>query len=97
MMSKMLEVCVYCDSTNMYTDEEINKDNLTYMLFPEKMVMAWYYSREKEFVEETAFELGISEEDCNFQRWFDDVYTADDTDGLYNFAKQRGFAARRMD
>lgn len=91
---EMLSVCVYCDSTGLYTDEECFDDNLCDLYFPEEIVREWYAENEEDFVKETMDELGCSEEQATFSAWFE-VYTADDTDGLYRFALQRGFKAER--
>ena len=91
----MIEVCIYCDSTDLYTEEEIETENLCYLEFPEKIVREWYKQSEQLFVSDTARELRIPESEATFEKWLADVYTADDTDGLYDFARAKGFQARR--
>lgn len=95
---EMLLVCVYCDSTDdeLFSDGEIDYyGNLCELEFPEEIVREWYAENESDFVKETMDELGCSEEQATFSAWFEDVYTADDTDGLYWFALERGFKAER--
>lgn len=94
-MDNMLSVCVYCDSTDLYTEEEIMSENLTDLLFPEHIVRAWYETHKQELDDETMHELHVSKDECSFELWYRDVSTAMDTDGLYDFAKQMGFTATR--
>ena len=94
-MEKMVLVGLYCDTTGLYNEDEMSKDNLCELLFPEKIVKDWYYKNVDKFSEETASELSVSLEECTFDMWFEDVYTADDMDGLYEFAMDHGFKAVR--
>ena len=79
----MMDMIVYCDTTPWYTEEEMNQDNLCEMSFPRKMVQEFYASRDGNIL---TFVQRITEE-----------YTADDTDGLWAFCKDRGFIAVRED
>lgn len=92
---KLIPVCVYCDSTDLYSEDEIAVENLTDLLFPERIVRAWYEAHKSEFDDETSYELDIPEPECDFQKWYEEVYTAIDTDGLYDFAIQMGFTPTR--
>lgn len=95
--SKMIPVCVYCDSTDLYTEEECDRFNLCYLEFPQDIVMAWYDEHEDDFVDETRCELGENVE-CNFETWLHLVYTADDTIDLYWFAiDEYGFTAEKSE
>ena len=40
-LMKPVEMCVYCDSTGLYTEEEINSDNLTWLEFPRYIVESY--------------------------------------------------------
>lgn len=83
-MDPMIYVCVYCDSTGLYTEEECDFDNMTYLQFPESIVKEWFdFKGYGKFTE--------------FHRWLSDEYTCDDTDGLYQFALDRGFHVKRED
>ena len=82
--SNTVEVCVYCDSTDLYTEEECDRDNLTYLGFPEKIVKEWF--------DKQGFFCYT-----NFDKWLYEEYTADDTDGLYWYAIDCGFKAERED
>ena len=76
-------VCVYCDTTPWYTEDEMNKDNLCDLMFPRKLVQEFYISRGGDIM--------------TFVQWFTEESTADDTDGLWQFCKERGFIAVRED
>ena len=83
----MLSMTVYCDSTDLYTEEEIKSENLTQLDFPEEIVKEWYEKHKNEY-------------DANSVGNFNDFlnsYTADDTDGLYEYAKSHGFQAKRWE
>ena len=94
-MEEMVLVTLYCDSTGLYNEDEINKDNLCELMFPKALVEDWYYMSLDDFTEETANELGLEADECTFDMWFEDVYVADDMDGFYQFAVDRGFRAVR--
>lgn len=76
-----MDITIYCDSTPWFTDDEIERDNLCEMCFPRKMVQEFYISRGGSI--------------NTFVQWIQDEYTADDTDGLWSFCKDRGFIAVR--
>lgn len=84
---KLIPVCIYCDSTGLFSEEECCSENLTDMLFPEWIVREWYKENEKACIEDCKAE---HEEPC-FENWINNSYTADGTDGLYDFAVQKGF------
>lgn len=94
-MTDMIPVCVYKDSTDLFTEEEILRDNLTDLLFPKSIVVEWYERHKEDLDATTAHELGIPLSECNFDRWYNEVSTAIDTDGLYVFALYRRFRAMR--
>lgn len=87
---KPIPVCVYCDSTGLFSETECNNSNLTEMLFPVWIVEAWYKKNEKTCIEECKAE-GF---EPNFDNWFNKVCTADSTDGLYDFSIQNGYEPR---
>lgn len=94
--NKMIPVCVYCDSTDLFTEDEIMQENLCDLDFPEYIVRAWYEAHKKELDETTAADLRIPLSECNFYIWFNEVSTAIDTDGLFDWAiKNYGFHAQR--
>lgn len=84
---KLIPVCIYCDSTGLFSEEECWSENLTDMMFPEWIVREWYKENEKECIEDCKAE---HETPC-FENWIKNSYTADSTDGLYDFAVQKGF------
>lgn len=85
--NELIPVCIYCDSTGLFSEEEYCSENLTDMMFPAWIVNEWYKKNEKDFVAECEAE-GY---EANIYNWYTEVYTADDTDGLYDFAVQKGF------
>lgn len=84
---KLIPVCIYCDSTGLFSEEECNGDNLTDMLFPAWIIEAWYKENEKVF----AFKCEAEGYEANLYNWYTEVYTANDTDGLYDFAVEKGY------
>lgn len=75
----LVDVLIYKDTTPWYTDEQMNADNLVELLFPRKLVQDFYISKGNSI--------------NSFVEWFKDDYTADDTDGLFAFCKERGYTA----
>ena len=92
---EMITVCIFADTTNQFTQEEIEQDNTCDMEFPRRIVYEYYKQRESEFIAKTACELGISKENCSFDKWVREASTCDDFDDLYDFALQRGYQAIR--
>ena len=92
----MLTVTIYCDSTDLYTEEEIECENMCELDFPERIVKEWYKANEKECIEDQLI-FGYSREEACFDLWISKVYDCDGTDGLYDFAKERGYQARRAE
>ena len=85
--TKLIPVTIYCDSTGLFSETECNTDNLTDMLFPEWIVNEWYKENERVF----AFKCEAAGYEANAYNWYTEVYTADDTDGLYDFAVEKGY------
>ena len=86
---EMINMCIYADTTGLFSVCECESDNLVDMGFPEWIVRKWY--EENNLVEETAAELKKEIEDCTFEDWLNRVSWAEDTNGLYDFAKANGF------
>lgn len=80
-MEKMIYVTVYADTTGLFSESECDVDNLTEMLFPEEIVRKWFDEQQEQAYIWTGYE---------FENWMND-YTADDTDGLYDFAINNGY------
>lgn len=95
MDEELIPVCVYADSTGLYTEEEYLYWNLCDIMFPKWIVMKWYEGCKKTFKRKTAYELGVPESEVTFDMWYNDVYTADDTEGLYDFAVGFGFVGQK--
>ena len=68
---------IYCDTTGLFSEEEMNRDNCCEMEFSEETVREW-------------FETQYYGPEMPFEEWIADYYTADDTDGLYEFALDKG-------
>ena len=89
---------VYADTTDIFTEEEIIENgNLVELDIPDAIVLDWYEQDRAEHDEQTAADLGIPLEECTFEVWRDNVYTADETQDLYDYAVMRGWTARRED
>lgn len=84
---KLIPVTIYCDSTELFSETECNTDNLTDMLFPGWIVNEWYKENEKVFAPECKAE-GY---EPNAYNWYTEIFTADDTIGLYDFAIAKGY------
>lgn len=85
---EMLEVTIYKSSVTPYMskyDMDFDDpffdtpDNMMEIEFPRSIVEAWYNECPEEFKGE------------DFDDWFFNESTADDTEGLYDFAVDRGF------
>ena len=85
--AKLIPVTIYCDSTGLFSETECNTDNLTDMLFPGWIVNEWYKENERVF----AFKCEAEGYEANPYNWYTEVYTANDTDGLYDFAVEKGY------
>ena len=88
MEEKLIDVGLYADSTNLFSESECDSDNSCSMLFPEWIVRRWY--EENEGAKEVADELDIPLEEATMELWLKNVYTFDSTDGLYEFAVENG-------
>lgn len=90
---EMISICVYKDTTGLFADYEM-VDNLIDIEFPEWIVRKWYEENKGNNDEETAHELNKLIEECTFEDWIKEVYTADGTDGLCDFAIENGFTPK---
>ena len=84
---KAIPVCVFCDTTPLYTEADLLIDNTCDLLFPEDIVRA-YFTRYCDTDEDDPYRV-------TFEDWYENLYTAADTDDLYDFALSRGFTATR--
>ena len=80
----MMMVCVYADTTGLYTPDETDECNLAYLLFPEAIMDEWFHTRCAE-----NYPFGWTTTD-----WVNHNY-AEDSIGLCDFARKRGFEPRR--
>lgn len=83
----LIPVCVYCDSTGLFSETECERENLTDMYFPVWILEEWYKKNEKEYIESCE---AMDYPPC-LENWYTEVYTADETDGLYDFAIEHGY------
>ena len=87
---EMISVCIYCDTTPWYTEEEMNEDNLCDLDFPRDLVELFYYENGND-------QHNIFGKPKDFDDWYNNIYCADDTDGLFAFCERHGFIARRKE
>ena len=82
-----MKIYVYADTTNQYTDGECNYCNCVLIDIPENIIREWYNEKEcfKDFLNSDYSYLEPS-----FENWYNAVYTCDSTDGLYEFAIEKG-------
>ena len=83
----MLPICVYCDATGLFTETECDRVNMIDMFFPAWLIEEWYKKHKEEFAKECKAK-GF---EPNCYNWYTEVYTADDTIGLYDFAVAKGY------
>ena len=97
-MSKMLTPAMYDVDTGLFTEEEIESadEAIVDIDIPEWIVRAYYEANPK-FAKDTARELRIPVEEATFERWYTEVYVADDMDGLCTFARMNGFEPARYE
>ena len=84
---------VYADTTDIFTEEEIEETdcNLVDLDIPENIVMAYYEQHKEDCDAETNSDIGVPLDQCTFEQWQEEVYTADSVIGLYDFAIEHGF------
>lgn len=89
----MIEMTVFCDSTELFTEDECNVDNLAYINFPRNIVQKYF---DELCIGGRLDGLQINGHDITFEEWLEE-YTADDTDDLYDFAIAEGYHPKRFD
>ena len=85
---KLLNIDIYADSTGQYSEEETYACNCVSVRIPEDIVRRWY--EENIGQEEKLYFFGIEYENT-FETWLKEVYTCDDTDGLYQYSVEHGY------
>lgn len=83
-----MQIGMYADQTNMFTEEELNRDNWVEVDIPEEILKKWY--EVNDLAEETSRELKKPIEECTFNDWYKEVSWGGDTDGLWDFAVSNG-------
>lgn len=86
----MIEMGLYADSTDLYTEYECNEENGVYLRFPKEMVRQYF----KETQEETYRIDESVDSDLLFEEWLIN-YDYGDTNDLYYYAKEHGFQPER--
>ena len=87
----LVSVDIYLDTVTKYTPEMKDgilgddRDNLLTVDFPLSIVKAWYDEHKEDLSDNPCFPS------TTFEEWLVACYTCDDTDGLYEFAVDRGF------
>ena len=87
---EMINVCIYADTTGLFSESECISDNLIDMDFPLWIVVKWYDAH-PEFRQETAGELKKEIDNVTFFDWLNEVSWAGDTDGLFDFSIMHGY------
>lgn len=88
--NEMIVVTVYADDTDLFNEEECNRDNTTTLEVPRWIVKEWYKVYEKEFKEGTSEWTGIPEEEVTFDDWINEGCTCNDFIGFYSFCFVKG-------
>jgi|GEM_PF-4802877 len=88
-MDEMVTICVYCDTTGLFTDDEIEREgNLADLAFPREAVRDFYH-------EMCHGDVNGKGEPASFEEFLD-TYTADETVGLFDYVRQHfGFVATK--
>lgn len=95
-----LKVTVYCDSSGHFSEHQCERDNLCELVFPEQLVFQffmenWFKTFREDYTHETGKDPGNLDEYDAFWLWYNEVYTADSTDGLCQFAREKGYFTMR--
>ena len=81
---KLADICTVIIYRDNVTGTHDSDDNLMYLTVKTKILKQWFYKYIREYSPHK--ELSAEKQ---FDKWLTE-YTADDTDGLFQFAKQRG-------
>lgn len=83
-----IPICVYKDSLRgLFTEAEMDEDNIAYVLIDRKYAEEWY-------------KTGLTEEQIeqmDFDTWYTEEYTADDTICFVDCLNDKGFEFYRVD
>lgn len=85
---KMIPVCVYCDTSGLFSPAECDEDNTIELDFPLWIVKEYYNLYKDDFKAGMECELRTR---GSFKKWYDSYYTADDTIELFDYAYIKGF------
>lgn len=85
---KMIYVDIYADTTGQYSEDEVFYCNCVSVQIPERIVRLWY---EENFGQEEKLYFCGDPFENTFETWLKEVYTCDDTDGLYQFSVKHGY------
>lgn len=85
---KMIAIDIYADSTGEYSEADCIYCNCVSVQIPEEIVHGWY---EENFGQEEKLDFCGIEFENTFETWLKEVYTCDDTDGLYSYSIAHGF------
>lgn len=81
---KMIAIDIYADTTGQYSEDEIFYCNTVEVRIPEQIVRDWFEENCRDVTDFECYEP-------TFESWLKNVYTCDDTDGLYSYSKERGY------
>ena len=95
MNKDLINVCIYADTTGLFTEEECEDANLMDVYFPEYILRKWYETH-SELAEETADDLHKPLSETTYDDWSDHTVWAGDTDGLWQFSIENGYTPTEM-
>ena len=90
---------VYADTTDLFTEDELEETgcNLVDLDIPDNIVRAYYEQHKEDCDADTNNDLGVPLDQCTFEQWQEEVYTADGTMELYYFAIEHGYIPPRRE
>ena len=84
-----MNVCIYADSTDIFSEEFCNIDNLIEIEVENELLFEYFRQHcLEDFRSEDDIKQGLSER-AVYEEWLDE-YTADDTDELWEFLMRNG-------
>lgn len=89
MSEEQMSIFIYRDMTGLFTEAEVEHNNMCEMLFPAWLLKEWYDSH-AHLREATAERLKKPVGKCTYTDWVDLASTADDTEGLFAYALEKG-------
>ena len=92
----MIFVCIYADTTGLFTNDQCDEDNMCNVAFPVEILRKWYEVH-TEIAWETAADLKKPINEVTFEDWLNHTIWADDTDGLWQFSIDNGYMPKYVE